>query len=107
MIVVNTDYISGKEIVETLGLVKGSTVKAKWFGKDILAGLRNLVGGEIKEYTELLAEARDEALQRMIADAEKLNADAVINVRFSTSAISDMASEILAYGTAVKLKNKY
>jgi len=107
MIVVNTDYISGKEIVETLGLVKGSTVKAKWFGKDILAGLRNLVGGEIKEYTELLAEARDEALQRMIADAEKLNADAVINVRFSTSAISDMASEILAYGTAVKLKNKF
>lgn len=107
MIVVNTDYIPGKEITETLGLVKGSTVKSKWFGKDILAGLRNLVGGEVKEYTELLAEAREEALQRMIKEAEKLNADAVINVRFSTSAISDMASEMLAYGTAVKIRNKF
>ncbi|MDI6730507.1 MAG: YbjQ family protein [Candidatus Altarchaeum sp.] len=107
MIVVNTDYIQSKEITETLGLVKGSTVKAKWFGKDILAGLRNLVGGEVTEYTELLTEAREEASQRMIKEAEKLNADAVINVRFSTSAISNMASEILAYGTAVKIKNKF
>ncbi len=107
MIVVNTEYIKGEEITETLGLVKGSTVKAKWFGKDILAGLRNLVGGEVKEYTELLAEAREEALQRMIKEAEKLNADAVINIRFSTSAISAMASEMLAYGTAVKIKNKW
>ncbi|CEG11956.1 conserved hypothetical protein [groundwater metagenome] len=107
MIVVNTDYIQGKEITETLGLVKGSMVKAKWFGKDILAGLRNLVGGEVKEYTELLTEAREDALERMIKEAEKLNADAVINVRLSTSAISDMASEMLAYGTAVKIKSKF
>ncbi len=107
MIVVNTDYIQGKEITETLGLVKGSTVKVKWFGKDILAGLRSLIGGEVKEYTELLTEAREDALQRMIKEAEKLNADAVINVRLSTSAISDMTSEMLAYGTAVKIKNKF
>lgn len=104
MIVVNTEHIPNREIAETLGLVKGSVVKAKWIGKDILAGLRNLVGGEIDEYTELLAEAREEALNRMIKEAERLNADAVVNVRFSTSAISQMASEVLAYGTAVKIK---
>jgi len=92
------------ETVEVLGLVKGNTVRAKWFGKDLVAGLRNLVGGELKEYTEMLTEAREEALNRMILDAEALDADAVVNVRFMTSQITQRAAELLAYGTAVKLK---
>ena len=94
MIVVSTD----------LGLVRGNTIKAKWFGKDIMSGLRQIVGGELKEYTEMLTEAREEALARMMQEAEKLKADAVINVRFSTSQVMASAAEILAYGTAVKLK---
>ena len=105
MLVTNTDRIPGKEIVEILGLVKGNTVRAKWFAKDIMAGLRNLMGGELKEYTEMLTEAREEALSRMTKDAEALGADAVVNVRFITSYITEGAAEILAYGTAVKLRD--
>lgn len=104
MQITNTDSIPGKEIVEILGLAKGNTVRAKWFGKDIMAGLRNLVGGELIEYTEMLTEAREEALSRMVKDAEALGADAVVNVRFMTSQITQGAAELLAYGTAVKIK---
>jgi uncharacterized protein YbjQ (UPF0145 family) len=104
MLISNTESIGGREIGEILGLVKGNTVRAKWFGKDILAGLRNIVGGELKEYTEMLTESREQATLRMVNDAEKLGADAVVNVRFVTSQISQGASELLAYGTAVKLK---
>ena len=100
----NTDYIAGREIKEILGLVRGNTVQAKHIGKDIVAGFRNVVGGEIKEYTEMLSESREIALKRMEEKAQKLGADAVINVRFMTSAIMGGAAEILAYGTAVKLK---
>ncbi len=103
MFIVNTDSIPGREIKESLGIVRGSSVRAKWFGKDIMASLKNIVGGELKEYKELLDESREAALQRMIEDAEKLGADAIINVRFMTSAVSQGASEILVYGTAVKL----
>ncbi len=104
MIITNTDFIIGKEVKEILGLVRGNTIQAKSIGKDIRAGIRNIAGGEIKEYTEMLAEAREIALERMKEKAEKLGADAVINVRFMTSAIMGGAAEILAYGTAVKLK---
>ena len=104
MIIANTDYITGKEIKEILGLVKGNTIQAKSIGKDIRAGFRHVAGGEIKEYTEMLAESREIALKRMKEKAEKLGADAVINVRFMTSAIMGGAAEILAYGTAVKIK---
>ncbi len=104
MIIVNTDFVTGKEITQTLGLVRGNTVQAKSIGKDFRAGLRNIAGGEIIEYTDMLSESREIALKRMIDKAEKLNADAVINVRFMTSSIMGAAAEILAYGTAVKLK---
>ena len=104
MIITNTDFIIGKEIKEILGLVRGNTIQAKSIGKDIKAGFRNIAGGEIKEYTEMLAEAREIALERMKEKAEKIGADAVINVRFMTSAIMGGAAEILAYGTAVRLK---
>jgi len=100
----NTDFIPGREVSEVLGLVRGNTIQAKNVGKDIVAGFRNIVGGEIKEYTEMLSEAREIALKRMEQKAEKLGADAVINVRFMTSAVMGAAAEILAYGTAVKLK---
>jgi uncharacterized protein YbjQ (UPF0145 family) len=103
MILVNTDFVFGKEITEMLGLVKGNTIQAKSIGKDIKAGIRHLAGGEIKEYTQMLAESREIALKRMNEKAEKLGADAVINVRFMTSSIMGGAAEILAYGTAVKL----
>lgn len=102
----NTDYIPGHEIVESMGLVRGSTIRAKHIGKDIMAGLRTLVGGEIKEYTEMIMESRNEAVRRMEAQAEKLGADAVINVRFVTSQVMAGAAELLAYGTAVKTKKK-
>ncbi|MCK5660869.1 MAG: YbjQ family protein [Methanosarcinales archaeon] len=104
MLIVNTDYITGREISETLGIVQGSTIRAKWFGKDIIAGLRQIVGGELKEYTEMLIEAREEATRRMVRDAEMMGADAVVNVRYQTAQIMQSAAEILAYGTAVKLK---
>jgi uncharacterized protein YbjQ (UPF0145 family) len=104
MILVNTEFITGKEIKETMSLVKGNTIQAKSIGKDIKAGFRHMAGGEIKEYTQMLAESREIALKRMEEKAEKLGADAVINIRFMTSAIMGGAAEILAYGTAVKLK---
>jgi uncharacterized protein YbjQ (UPF0145 family) len=104
MIIVNTDFVIGKEVKEMLGLIRGNTIQAKSIGKDIKAGFRHMAGGEIKEYTEMLAEAREIALKRMADKAKKIGADAVINVRFMTSAIMGGAAEILAYGTAVKLK---
>jgi len=104
MIVSNTDYIPNKEVKEVLGLVKGNVIQAKHIGKDIVAGFRQLIGGEIKEYTEMLSEAREIALKRMTEKAEEMKADAVINVRFVTSMVMNGAAEILAYGTAVKFK---
>lgn len=103
MILTTTNKIPGREIKESLGLVKGNTIRAKHIGKDILAGLRNIVGGEIKEYTEALSEARELALKRMIEEAEKLGADAIVSIRFTTSQIMGGAAELLVYGTAVKL----
>jgi uncharacterized protein YbjQ (UPF0145 family) len=104
MIMTNAEFVPGREVSSVLGLVRGNTVQAKHVGKDIVAGFRNFVGGEIKEYTEMLAEAREISLKRMEQKAEKLGADAIINVRFMTSSIMGAAAEILAYGTAVKLK---
>lgn len=104
MIIVNTDYVANKEIVEMFGLVKGSTVQTKHIGKDIMAGLKGLIGGEINEYTDMMDNARKIALDKLSKEASALGADAVINIRFSTSAIMEGASEILAYGTAVKIK---
>ena len=104
MILTNTDFVSGKDIKEMLGLVKGNTIQAKSIGKDFKAGLRHIAGGEIKEYTDMLAESREIALKRMKDKAEKLGADAVINIRFMTSSIMGGAAEILVYGTAVTLK---
>ncbi|MCT4660913.1 MAG: YbjQ family protein [Tissierellales bacterium] len=104
MLIVNTETIVGKEIVEVLGMAQRSTIRAKHMGKDIMSGFRQLVGGEMTEYREMLEEARQIALDRMIAQAKDMNADAVVNVRFSTSAIMQGAAEILAYGTAVKLR---
>ncbi len=104
MITTTTDSIPGKEIIEIIGISRGSTVRARNLGKDFFAGLKNIVGGEIHEYTELQAQAREQALQRMIEDAKNLGADAVINIRMHTSMIMQGCSEILVYGTAVKLK---
>ena len=103
MIIVNTQEIPGKKISETLGIARGSTVRARNLGRDIFAGLKNLVGGEISEYTKLLADAREEAINRMVLDAGRMGADAVVNVRLTTSAVMQGCAEILAYGTAVKL----
>lgn len=103
MIIVNTDYISGKEI-ETIGLVKGSTIQTKHFGKDLGAGFKSLIGGELKGYTGMMNEARDIALERMIEDAKSMGAEGIVNVRFSTSNILDGAAEVMAYGTAVRFK---
>ncbi len=103
MFVVNTEMVPGRQITEMLGLVQGNTIRAKHVGRDIAASLKNLVGGELKGYTELLTEARREALDRMIAQAEQLGADAVVNVRFTTSAVAGGAAELYAYGTAVRL----
>ena len=104
MIVVTTDYVPGREVESVIGIVRGNTIRAKHLGKDIMAGLRMLVGGEVKEYTEMLTEARNESLRRLQAQATELDADAVINVRFVTSQVMAGAAEMLAYGTAVKLK---
>ena len=103
MIIATTEHIAGREIVETLGLVKGNTIRAKHIGKDILAGLKSLVGGEIKQYTEALNDARTQAEERMVAQAQKLGADAIVGARYATAQIMPNAAEILAYGTAVKL----
>lgn len=104
MIITSTETLPGKKVTQVLGVVKGNTIRAKWFGKDIMAGLRNIVGGELKEYTDMLTEAREEALIRMVKDAKRLKADAVINVRFTTSQVASSAAEILVYGTAVKIR---
>ena len=103
MILSTTDSIPGKEIVEILGIARGSTVRARNVGRDIFAGLKNIIGGEISEYTQLQAESREQALQRLVQDAERLGADAVVNIRLTTAMIMQGTAEILAYGTAVKL----
>ncbi len=104
MELVTTSEVPGKKITKNLGLVRGNTIRAKWFGKDIVAGLRQVVGGELKEYTEMLTEARKESMQRMTEEAKALGADGIINVRYTTSQVMASAAEILVYGTAVKLK---
>ena len=104
MIFSTTPDVPGKEIKECLGVVSGNVVQSKHVGRDMMAGLKSLIGGEIKGYTEMLTEARDEAISRMVKEAAEKGADAIVNIRFTTSAIMTNASEILAYGTAVKLK---
>ncbi len=104
MIVVNTETVPGRQVVEALGVVRGSTIRAKHLGKDIMASLRNIVGGEVKEYTEMLTETRNESVQRMKQEARALGADAVVNLRFSTSQVMAGAAELMAYGTAVRLE---
>lgn len=103
VILVNTDYIPGREF-EILGLVKGNTIQSKNIGRDFTQGLRQIVGGELKAYTDMMSKARDEAVERMVQEAEALGADAVVNVRFASSAVMAGAAEILAYGTAVRFK---
>ena len=98
---VTTDFVPGKTIKKTLGLVRGNTIRARHIGKDITAALRNIVGGEIRDYTKMMAESREQALDRMVEEAKELGANAVLNIRFATSMIMQSASEILAYGTAV------
>ena len=104
MLITSTFDIADKTIVKTLGLVKGNTIRARKVGRDIMAGLRGIVGGELHEYTKLLAESREQALDRMIEDAEKLGADAVVGVSFSTSVMSQGAAELMAFGTAVLIE---
>lgn len=104
MLISNMEFIPDRKVVKHLGLVQGSTVRAKHFGRDLMAGLKNMVGGELKGYTELLNESRDEALSRMMEQARQAGANAVLNVRFSTSSVAAGASEIFAYGTAVVLE---
>ncbi|MBH1986008.1 MAG: YbjQ family protein [Burkholderiales bacterium] len=104
MIVSNLEVLPGQRVVKHLGLAQGSTVRAKHAGKDFLSGLKNIVGGELKAYTELMQEARDEALQRMTEEARSMGANAVLNVRFTTTSITMGAAEILAYGSAVQLE---
>lgn len=106
MLIVNVDWITGKEVTETLGLVKGSTIRAKNVGKDIIAGFRHLVGGELKEYKEMMDEARKIATAEMVKEAEGLGADAIINVRYTSSSVMQGAAEVMAYGTAVKIKER-
>lgn len=105
MIVVTTESIAGKRVVRTLGLVRGNTIRARHVGRDITAALRNLVGGEVSEYTKLFGESREQALDRMVADARDLGANAVVNVRFSTSEVMSGAAELMAYGTAVVVED--
>ncbi len=104
MIITTTDFIPGKKVVKILGVVRGNTVRTKHFGKDIVASLTNLVGGEIKAYTDMMSQSREEANNRMINEAIALGADAVINMRFMTSSVMGGAAEMLAYGTAVKIE---
>ena len=101
MLMSTTETIEGKKIVKHLGLVKGNTIRARHLGRDIMAGLRNIVGGEITDYTKMMAESREQALDRMIEDAQNLGANAIVGVKFATSMVMQSASEILAYGTAV------
>ena len=101
MLLSTTRTIEGKKIVKHLGLVRGNTIRARHLGRDIMAGLRNVVGGEIKDYTKMMGESREQAIDRMIEEAQNLGANAIVGIRFTTSMIMSMASEILAYGTAV------
>lgn len=105
MIVVTTETVPGRDIAEVLDIVQGSTVRTRGVGRDIVAGLRTIVGGEVHEYAELLTTARAEALNRMVAEAEKLGADAVVQVRYNTADVMQGTAELLAYGTAVRLKS--
>ncbi len=104
MILSNTETVPGKTIVEFYGVVSGNTVRAKHVGRDLMAGLKNLVGGELKGYTELLQESRREATQRMVEQAQSMGANAVVNLRFATSSVAQGAAELFAYGTAVKVE---
>lgn len=104
MIVTTTDTVFGKKIVKTLGLVRGNTIRARHVGRDIMAGFRNIVGGEITDYTKMLAESREQALDRMQEEAEKLGANAIVGMRFITSFVMGGAAELLAYGTAVVIE---
>ncbi len=106
MKLVNIDYIPGEEITEALGIVKGQIVQSKNIGRDFMAGMKTIVGGEIVGYTEMIATARQMATKRMVDEAESLGADAVINIRYGSSSVMNGAAEIIAYGTAVKLKKK-
>ena len=101
MIIATTEQVHGKNIVKTLGMAKGSTIRARHMGRDIMAGLRGIVGGEVSEYTKMMAESREQAIQRMVEDAEKQGANAIVGARFTTSMVMSGAAEILAYGTAV------
>jgi uncharacterized protein YbjQ (UPF0145 family) len=101
LIIVTSGHIEGRKIVKTLGLVRGSTIRARHVGRDIVAGLRSIVGGEISEYTKLMAQAREEAIQRMVEEANKMGANAILDTRFVTSMVMSGASELLVYGTAV------
>ena len=103
MLITTQDEFADHEVVETLGLVRGNTIRARHLGKDILAGLRTLVGGEIVEYTKMLAESREQAIDRMVAEAKRLGAEGIVCLRFTTSPVMQGAAELLAYGTAVKL----
>jgi uncharacterized protein YbjQ (UPF0145 family) len=104
MFLVTTEAVEGRQVEQVLGLVRGNTIRARHIGRDVMAGLRNIVGGEIKEYTRMLSQARDEAISRMVKEAEALGANAVLGMRFTTSQTMSGAAEILAYGTAVRLK---
>jgi len=104
VILTTLEGVPGKEIIEHFGLVQGSTIRAKHIGKDIMAGFKNIIGGELKGYTELLQEARQEAVERMVRQAAQLGANAVVNVRFATSSVAQGAAELFAYGTAVRVK---
>lgn len=104
MILTNVEVVPGKSIVEHYGLVAGSTIRAKHVGRDLMASLKNLVGGELKGYTQLMQESRQQAVERMIDQAEQLGANAIVNVRFSTSSVAQGAAELYAYGTAVKVE---
>jgi uncharacterized protein YbjQ (UPF0145 family) len=104
VIITTSEQVEGKKITKTIGLVRGNTIRARHLGKDVMAGFRSMVGGEIVEYTGMMSEAREEAIQRMVEDAERQGANAIISMRFTTSMIMQSASEILAYGTAVVLE---
>ena len=105
MIITPSSDVAGHRVIKTIGLVKGSTIRARHLGKDILAALKNVVGGEIEEYTKMMAEAREQALDRMVADAQSRGANAIVDLRFSTSYMMSAASEIMAYGTAIVIES--
>ena len=104
MIVTTTDAISGRKIVKVLGLVRGNTIRARHLGRDIMAGFKNLVGGEISDYTKMMAESREQAIDRMVEDAESLGANGIVGVRFTTASMMQSSAELLAYGTAVQVE---